>query len=152
MSKEQLKLNEPWLDENGQPLPMDKLRTLSKEWSYETWENYLSSIETPRKEALLRNPRLVEELSEEEYKKTLPSSMPTETISHLRTALEKILPCLPKKQRQVLECIFWENLSLSETAKKFGVTKGAIQNTKRRAFVNIMGLMLEISSNQHEVS
>ena len=47
--------NKPWLDLNGNPRSDTELKELSKTWSPETWEAYLTSLESCERHYLARD-------------------------------------------------------------------------------------------------
>ena len=136
------------MDENGQPLSTSELKSISKGWSRSTWEDYLSSLEVLRVETLLEDPTPIDQLSQEDYEKCLPGSKEEKDLPALKKVLGEIIIRLSEKQQKVLRHIFWEDLSLDEIARKYGVSKASIRRTRDRALKQAKNYYLELSQEE----
>ncbi len=67
----------------------------------------------------------------------------SETHDRFRRALEQ----LPKRQRQTLHLVFYEDLSLQETAEAIGISVGAARKHYGRAKASLRDLLLESEGN-----
>jgi len=67
----------------------------------------------------------------------------SETHARFRHALEQ----LPARQRQTLHLVFYEDLSLQETAETIGISVGAVRKHYGRAKASLRDLLLESESN-----
>lgn len=99
-----MKNRKPWIGNDGKPLTVETLKIISKEWSPETWEAYLVSLEhNPRSdnEVSYRNLETIESAANGSLKDLLPNSnhLSDELLDDVKAAIEK----LPKKKRIVIE-------------------------------------------------
>ena len=136
------KSTKPWLNEKEQPLATTEIKAICSQWNSQTWEDYLSSLEAPQTELLLDDPDTIDEYSQEEF--SLSNIMSTANdFPRLKELISKILGHLPKNQRIVIHSIFWEGIGVNNLAKKTGVSKSAIQQTRDRALKQISRILLD---------
>ncbi len=107
---------------------LQKLRTKSKNWTSEKWEEYLQTLEVECSETLI-HPYKYEELMEEnpflweDYEKNNSND---EIISHLKKALKTLTP----RQKKVIKMLFWDNLTGREIAIKLRRSRRTIRSIK----------------------
>ena len=121
----------PWLDEFGSLLTSAQLKKHSESWSHEVWEEYLRTIESPLSESQL-SPSNFDELAE----------MQTENIfsfselcadDDLKAQIKIMLNVLTKKQKRVMEMIYWENKSERQIATILKIHQTSVRDFKRSA-------------------
>lgn len=125
-----VEVNEPWLSVSGNELTLESLRIVSKNWDQETWERYLKYLETPLREkpvSRVRFQRASESFSESVF--TFAGSG-----SHLESSkLFYLLEGLTKRQRDVIELIYWRNMSHREVACALGIYQSTVGEIKASA-------------------
>ena len=128
----------PWQDENGNTLPDEKLKTLSRTWSTETWAEYLISIEkaqsdyhTAKYDSMLS--RYDVKSSMESYWQELNSQDCEEPLKDRDWAIGKELSRLSERERQVVISIFYDGLSQIETAEALGISPPRVTQLLHRA-------------------
>lgn len=147
--------NKPWLKSDGQTMSDLELKQVCAHWSPQQWEDYLSTLDGKQMELLLDDPTAIENVSQEDHDKALLAiSDEIDGSSHpsLQEVITKILKRIPKNQRQVLNYIFWEDLSLSEAARRLGVTRSAVQHTRDRALKRVHKMLLQVTSRECSVN
>ena len=148
MKNDELK-EKAWLDDKGQILCESKLKKVCRHWSPTQWEDYLSSTEGRQIETLLDNSSSIESLSQEDHDKVLSAitnGVDVNLFPRLQETIAEALKQISKNQRQILHYLFWQDLSLKETAQILGVSKAAIQNARDRALTRIGGMLLQVAS------
>lgn len=129
----------PWLDQNGKLLPNYKIRSISKEWSAETWEKFLTctvDVELSESEALTSE---YDSLCEEETESIWgpPCSLSDAIQKEIHDAINK----LNKRAQKVILLHFWENKSLREIAEIEKLSFGRIRQIKKCSLNKIKDLL-----------
>ncbi len=133
----------PWLDRTGRHLGLQRLRRSSRNWTPNEWEAYLSHLETPLRESLLRNfDSFIKDREVEApnyfFKEDEPlSSNQGDSSIRLRRAVKKLTPT----QQKVVHLIFWNGLSERKAAKKMGLSRFSIQTHLARAISHLRELL-----------
>ena len=125
--------SKPWLDNKGQLVRDNELKLISRNWCEETWEDYLSYIETPRTESIL-NYDYYHNLSE-----VLHLYDDSDAPSPVDTKLLRALENLTEKQKEILFLTFWEGFSTRRIALRMNISCAAVQKTKDRALNSLKG-------------
>ena len=142
----------PWIDAKGQRLDDSLLKVACRNWSSQDWEEYLSTLETNSGENILERGEDIENLSQEKYEEALlavSEELDEKQFPHLKRVFIQIMKQIPERQRKVLHYLFWEGLSVSATARRMGVSRPAIQQTRDRALKRVTEKLLQISG-QHQ--
>ncbi len=119
------------------------LRSESKGWTHNKWEEYLQTLEHQRSESLI-HPVKYEELKEEnpflweDYEK---SDENNDLILKLKEAFKN----LTFKQKKVLKMLFWDNLIDEEIAEKMGTSRRAIRNIKTQGLQRLKSILVPLS-------
>ncbi len=138
------KINKPWMNGKSQLRSDKEISEICHDWSMDEWEEYFSTtVDVQRTENLMEEASLVENISQKDYESIFPSASNKKNFKFLEAAFQEIFKNLSDHQRQVLNYLFWEDLNLSEIAKKLCVTRMAIQSTKDRALKRISKLLLQ---------
>lgn len=136
--------NKPWLDEGGKLLSTEAIKEVSGNWTVETWEYYLLTIEKPLKERLLE-PRLYDELAarqdETVFQKFCISANPN-TQKLIKLLLEGLSPM----QRTVIEKIFFDGRTEREAAELLNISRSSVCVYKKRALDRIKMHASEVSA------
>jgi RNA polymerase sigma factor (sigma-70 family) len=133
----------PWLDADGNVYPDTKLMELKRSWTLSTWEEFLrTEVDVSRQEVLLHSPDYIENCSRGFTE--MVGEMDTEDqYPRLRMQINRYLKRLSNKEQQVLNAIFWEGKSQRELAKKYKVSRTAINNTRDRALKKLGTFFVE---------
>jgi RNA polymerase sigma factor (sigma-70 family) len=67
--------------------------------------------------------------------------------SETQARFQQALAQLPRRQQQTLHLVFYEDLSLQETAETIGISVGAVRKHYGRAKARLRDLLLETESN-----
>ncbi len=125
----------PWLNKKGQPISDSQLKIISRSWDRDTWEKYLSSLETPGKEILIR-PRNYKRLRERNH---IYENFPGFSITSgkLKNALHR----LTKKQQKIIFLFFFEGLSHRKIALRMNISHSCVLKMKHRALKSLKKLI-----------
>ena len=88
-------LPKPWINEDGELLPDEKLKEISKEWDVETWKRYLFSLERP-----LAPNIVLKTTTEGTFDPLEKDPDPNPTLPQLLEVLEQMVNSLPPKQNR----------------------------------------------------
>lgn len=135
--------SKPWLDQDGNILSDKELREISKNWSAETWEQFL--LETVECQASdyredLIHPRSydrrLEEMTESVWQCSTDRS---ETIGELvrRLCRDHLSP----KQQYIVRMIFWDGFTERKIADVMNISRSTVVVQKRRALSKIKDLI-----------
>lgn len=119
----------PWISESGGPLDLSALRETCRTWSAQDWELYLSSLDGHQKESQAST-NTIEELglAANIYPSFLPGCRP-----ELSKLVGNLLKALTKKQKFVLEKIFFEGRSERQVARMMMISRTGVVDLKKRA-------------------
>ncbi len=122
--------SQPWLDDEGMALSLEELRLISKNWDIEMWSQYLKYLEPVQKEKLVSPGRLQREFNrknENIFSRACGGS------SLHASQLSQLLGILTERQRQVIEMIFWKNMSHRNIAASLGIYQSTVADIKKSA-------------------
>ena len=77
----------------------------------------------------------------DEFAETLPGETPVETVSASEVAAQ--LQTLPARQRDVLQSIAVDSVSIKDTATKFSMSEGAVRVALHRALTSLTAKLRE---------
>lgn len=135
--------SKPWLDQDGNILSDKELREISKNWSTDTWEQFLlETVEcqaSDYREDLIhpRNyDRRLEEMTESVWQCSTDRS---ETIGELvrRLCRDHLSP----KQQYIVRMIFWDGFTERKIADVMNISRSTVVVQKRRALSKIKDLI-----------
>lgn len=137
--KMKIQTDKPWLDSNGNILSDKKIKAISKEWSAETWEEFLNStvdVEASEHESL--TPKY-EILCDEEKDNIWGSScpLPQAVQDEIRGSVRK----LEERPRKIVRLHYWGNLSVREIGKTENLSFCRVQQIKKESLSQIKGLL-----------
>ena len=119
--------SKPWLNNKGLLISDVKLKKISQNWDQNTWEEYLSYIESPRTESIIRDDHY--NSLAEIHSMYGNSDESNNQQKEILLALKK----LTKKQQKIIFLIFWEGFSSREIATRMNISSAAVQKIKNRA-------------------
>ena len=113
----------------------EALRETSQGWSETEWEAYLRTLEIPLRETLTRK---YDDLAEAlEAPDPNASQLTEKAMLRLQDAISQLSP----KQRTVIQATFWEGLSTSEIARRYGMGRTTVQMHTARAITRLKHLL-----------
>lgn len=132
-------LQKPWLDQRGRPLPAEQLLDISKNWDVRTWNRYLQSIDGSIEGVQLVSGRklrtkcdyLTQSIFDQRAEKNEPDSV--------QNKIRSTLAILSERQRQVIDSIYFEGLSIEKTAAKLNLSKPTVFEYKKSALAKLKG-------------
>ena len=147
--------SQPWLNDDGIALSLEELRLISKNWDTEMWNQYLKYLEPVQKEKLVSPGRLQREFNR---KNENIFSQACGACSLHTSQLAQLLKILTERQRQVIEMIYWKNMSHRNIAASLGIyqstvadiKKGALKKMKKFAKMNPVTLPISKGSEQND--
>lgn len=140
---ERIESQSRWLDCTGRHLGKERLKKVSRDWTPQDWEAYLSHLETPLKESLFWNFDSFMEAhggAAPSYmfkEDSTGSSKRDDSVIRLRRAVKRLTPT----QQKVVHLIFWNGLSERNAAKKMGLSRSSIQTHLSRAIGRLRELL-----------
>lgn len=141
--------NKPWRNADGTLKSDETLKKSAINWSPSTWEAYLTDIHLPKQphrpeeEILVSDPSGENIFSTEKYLDSFIAELKVKYFPSLGIALRKALTTLPRQQLDIITSIFWEGLTIRETADKCGVTRQAIHIQMGRAIGKLRSEILK---------
>jgi RNA polymerase sigma factor (sigma-70 family) len=128
----------PWEDGFGRVLSTARLREVSRDWSEETWQEYLETLEGQPDDFLVDNyddaiRTYTQEDPEEE-------SLPSTDLAAITRGIERLQPM----EQTVIRSMFWQGMSEREVAELLGTSRRAVMNIKADA---LKKLKAQISTN-----
>jgi DNA-directed RNA polymerase specialized sigma24 family protein len=127
----------PWLDKYGTQKPEKQIIELSREWSPDLWEQYLSWTESPRAESLLGCKRY-KSLSEQQETTIYQQFCAEDVSEEIKNIIKDASKTLTEKQKYVLEMIYWHGRSERYIATSLGITQKAVNLIKQRSLNRII--------------
>src|SRR4051812_2497391 len=106
--------NSPWLDQSGKILSDEEIRSLSAEWTVETWEAFLqATVEVDLSTHEVLTPKY-ESLCEEETETHWgpPCRLPQAVQKEIHSAVRK----LKDRPKKIVRLHYWGDLSVREIA------------------------------------
>lgn len=135
----------PWLDKNGKPLLLKKLKKVVQNWSPETWSRYLESLETYQREYTPEDLDLYDELTHTRGLSEFFKSLPTPDY-YLEKNLRAAINQLTENQKKVLLGLYYFKASQRQLAEELSVSKTAIYQTKERALTSLRRILTSPST------
>ena len=136
----------PWLNGDGKLKSNEEMKKISKSWSADTWEAYLSSLETQQTECLLEDPTQIENLSNEAHEDFWAlidrDEQGKRDKSQLRSLIQTCLDVVSPREREILKKIFWENKSERAVADELGISRNSLKVLKSRGLSKIKHFIL----------
>jgi RNA polymerase sigma factor (sigma-70 family) len=133
--------NHPWQDDNGRMLSDESLMTQTQGWKQETWDDYLTSLESPLRETLISDPACIHKLNNQSGSFFELSQCSCSRA--LSTKVGRALEHLSGRQRQVLQMTFWKNLSERDIANLLEISRSTVQVMKKRAIKRLELILKE---------
>ena len=113
----------PWLDENGEVYPLDRIKVISRNWDEQTWELYLSeNVDVKRKS----NQSFIEAFAHHEHQNENCEPCENKEVLELKQKLTRALEDIPEKEKLIIKLIFFENMRIREITKKFNMSKRTV--------------------------
>lgn len=129
----------PWLDQNGKLLPDEKIKSISKNWSVEIWEEFLkATVETDlsQKEVLTFD---YESLCEEQTETTWGT--PCRLPSVVQKEIQESVQMLKDRPYRVIRRHYWRDMTLRKIAELENLPASRIHKIKEGSLNKIKGLL-----------
>lgn len=125
-----------WLDNNGQMLTDENLKEVSKSWSAETWEQFLSSTVDRDMSSLETTVDNFEELLEQTSEGIAWGSSSKLPIAISRR-IQEAMRLLTKQQKQILQLHFWGEMSERQIAQYMEISQQTVHVSKKSSLSKI---------------
>lgn len=128
----------PWLKSNGTIKSDEQIRTLSKNWSLETWEQFLSETVDNEEAYQREEPNYVSEESLDCFTESIWDGADSDRMDFIATELRKICRnSLTPHQQHIIRGFYWNRLSERELAEKFWISRSSVRTQRQRALEKI---------------
>jgi len=132
----------PWLDENFEPLPDEKLRELAKSWKPQVWESYLKTIEGSCKEYQPKNLEFFDDKADRAHISQFYQTLKTGgEYKHLEKFLSESIKILSLKQKVVISGLYFEKLSTRQVAVELNISRTSVCNVRDQALKELKALI-----------
>ncbi len=132
----------PWLDKNGKAKRDQELKRICQTWSASTWEAYLSTLDIPLREQLIPTQELNKITHSESYAEVYQGLLQQSEYPKFEKELDSASRTLAATERKVIHLIFWDKLSLQETANLLGVHKSSVVIYRERALKKLCNKLI----------
>lgn len=126
-----------WLKPDGSILPDEQIKTISKDWSAETWEQFLT--ETVDQSAYQKESvTFVKESYFDRFSETIWESQDTDQMDEIAKELRRICrDHLTPQQQHIIRSTFWNGFSERKISELLGISRSTVQAQKIRALGKI---------------
>lgn len=131
----------PWLNGNGSEKSLDEISEICKEWSCETWEDYLKTLEISQSEKNLNKPDLIESFIHDESHSMADLIIETKEFPQMRSFLSTSIKKLKKLERESIEGHYLGGLSQSDVANKIGVHRSTVHRAISRGLRQLKSIV-----------
>lgn len=139
------KSTKPWLDHRGRELPTEQLKEISKCWDNKTWQRYADSLEIQPEGKILK-PGEFRKIQDQQTKNIFSINGESTSAPMLVECVKKAVSRLSKRQREVVDSMFYGGKSIEETALELGLSKPTVYEYKKQALAKLKGV-LSVSPN-----
>lgn len=120
----------PWLDSQGNIQSDSALKEISKSWSADTWEKFLSqTVDVEQSETIL-SPLAFENLTAIDPSTVWSSDSTSNFPQPFHQAVQKSLRLLTSQQLRVIKLVYWKDQSIRDCAKIMGVGRSLVSRQK----------------------
>lgn len=144
MTNEITNQSRPWLNKNGSIKSDAQIKAISKEWSLETWEQFLS--ETVDQEEVYQRelPSFVSDEILDSFPETIWEGKDSDRMDSVAKELRRICRgILTPRQQHVIRSTFWEGLSERKIGELLGISRSSVKTLKARALEKIKKQILK---------
>jgi len=142
-----MKNNKPWLNSEGKSIPDEELKISSKQWSRETWESYLESLEHYENEEffLFTKPESIEQIASKDFRDlvTDPSPLSEGLSQEVRSAVNALSP----RKKGIIRDSYWNGLTERGQAEANGLHRASIYKQKKKAKAQLKNILLKRSKH-----
>ncbi len=129
------KQNQPWLDERGNPLSDEQLKTVAKEWDQNKWDAYLHWFEKPLSESQLHPIEYDRRAEKMEF--NCFEFAQSCADDELKRKIQALMKDLPPNQRKIIELVFWGSLSERQIAFDLKISRSTVKKAKKRVLAKL---------------
>ena len=125
MQKSNNPKTKPWRDKS-----IEEIKEISKSWSQEQWEEYLSDQEAGLREEFLGRTPIEEAVSTQDYAGILFGIEEYSTLG--KVVIQQALTQLTHLEREVLRKTYWDGMSQREIAEELNCSRRSIRDALTR--------------------
>ncbi len=133
----------PWLDCSGKTICDTKLKQISRKWTAQEWDSYLTHLEVPLREELewKFDSQLEERLGTYTNDSFEDSHEQLEVTKYAQALCRRAIKQLTPTQKSVINLTFWKGLNETEVANKMGINRISIRTHLSRAIARLREIM-----------
>lgn len=128
----------PWLNKDGSIKNDEQIKSISKDWSLETWELFLSET-IDKEEAYQRElPAFVSDEILDSFPETIWEGKDSDRMDFIAKNLRRICrDHLTPRQQHIVRSIYWEGFSERKIGELLGISRSSVKTMKIRALEKI---------------
>lgn len=133
-----------WTNKNGSLLSDEQLKKVSKNWSTETWEAFLT--ETVEQEASYQRdlPAFGSPTALDNFSETIWEGQDSERMDEVAKGLRLICrDHLTPRQQHIIRSTYWDGLSERQISELLDISRSTIRTQKERSHEKIKSQVLE---------
>ena len=136
-------MQRPWLDKNGQHKSDDEIKKICKSWTGTLWEEYLKSFEEAQREVLFKTPLDIERFSNEGHEQARRNFHSRSDFPLLKKKIAGVVEKLTLKEQEVIRLLYWERVSLRESAAILKTSKSSVSRLRDRALYRLEAILAQ---------
>ena len=133
--------SQPWLNEDGTEKSEKEIQRISKSWTPDTWEAYLQTIDVQQNEETEILGIEYERVSSDDYANLVLGFLDKQRFPRpnnlKRVILFTLKDTLSVREFQVIDLLYWKNLSTSDVAQKMKIGEQTVRNLHSRSLKKI---------------
>lgn len=135
------KAKKEWLDNRGRMLPTEQLKEISKSWNQKTWEQFLDSTDGSIEGLQLMSARRLAYKTEYMTNTVFDLWAEKNESEKIKEILRQGLSAVTERQRQIIEAVYFDGLSIEGAAARFGLSKSTAFVHLQKALLNLKQLI-----------
>jgi RNA polymerase sigma factor (sigma-70 family) len=134
--------NEIWIKTDGTLKSTDQLKEECQSWSFNTWENYLMTLEVVTRESY-QCTQYIDRTNVESFVNYIASTSNSKHRPLLRKAIKKAISSFSPMEFKVYRLLFFKDLNPTEVAKELNVKRGTITKYQERIFKKVKEVLVQ---------
>lgn len=128
----------PWLNKNGTIKSDEQIKAISKTWSLETWEQFLSETIDQEESYQRELPAFVSDEILDSFPETIWEGKDSDRMDFIAKNLRRICrDYLTPRQQHIVRSTYWEGLSERKIGDLLGISRSSVKTMKNRALEKI---------------
>lgn len=136
------KKQEPWTDKNGKLKSTEQLKADCKDWSFDTWERYLMTLEVVTREEYYSTD-YIDRNNIESFIEYISEAPNAKRRPLLNKAIKKAISSFSTMEFTAYKYLYLKNLTQTQTAKKMKIKRGSVTNYQKRIFFKVKKVLVE---------